>query len=384
MRYPIRLLLISKSTGGVATYIHLLLKGLDRSKFDITVGCLSENSREFASELISQYGVQAFSLDMNRYKINPFTDARVLLRLRAHLRINKYDLIHAHASKPGFLVRLAAVCSGVPVIYSPHNFAFHEGSHPIVTRIVVVLEKMAAQFTGHIITVSNHERDLGLKYGVGTPNLYSVVPTGMDLSPFRMEIDKAELKSALGIPQDVKVVGAVGRLAIPKMPEDFVRVAAQIHQDYPDLHFVWVGSGPLEERAINLSQRLGLANVFHWLGHRTDINQIYRIFDCFVLLSRWEANPLVILEAFASGIPVVAYDNMGTRELISKAGHGVLVPIGDILATAESIRAALDQMDDKHSGVVSTSAFERISKLFSFDSMIDSIEKIYFEKAISL
>lgn len=382
MTHRLKILLVSKSTGGVASYIRMLVKGLNRDKFDITVACLSENGQEFAEELRQNYKVDAFSLAMNRYKVNPLTDARVLIQLSARIRRERYDLIHAHASKPGFLTRMAAIGTGIPVIYSPHNFAFHEGSKPVVAHAVALFEKFAALFTAQIIAVAKHERDLALKYGVGTQELYSVIPTGIDPALYQQSVDAPGIKRSLGIPANAQVVGTVGRLAIPKLPLDFVRVAAELKKDFSDLHFVWVGSGPLLEEARALTNELGLDGVIHWLGHRDDVNQLYHIFNCFLLLSRWEANPLVVLEAFSAGIPVIASDNLGARELIGNGGHGILVPVADVNAVSTAVRSVLQDSDRAAS--MKRLALEEVARIFSLERMMDNIEKIYLEKAISL
>ena len=379
---PIRLLFVSKSTGGLATYLRMLIKHLDREKYMITVACLSENGQEFAAELKAEFGVKTFSLEMNRYKVNLFTDTRVLFQLAAHIRREKYNLIHAHASKAGFLIRVAAIGTKIPVIYSPHNFAFHEGANPVTAWVVALLEKLVSHFTTKIITVSAHERDLALKYKVGSQGLYSVVPTGIDPAPFQQDVNVVEMKASLGIPASSHVVGAVGRLAIPKLPLDFVQAAAQLHTKYPDLHFVWVGSGPFEAEARELTRQLGLDEVIHWLGHRVDANLIYRIFDCFVLLSRWEANPLVILEAISAGVPVIASDNLGARELIGDGDYGMLVPIGNVSAVSEAIDLLI-QNPEKASNMCRL-AREKASNVYSLDKMMRTIEEIYTEKAMPL
>lgn len=381
-KQPIRLLLVTKSTGGVAAYIRMLVHNLDREKFKITVACLSENGPEFAAELKAEFGVSTFSLAMNRYKVNPLTDARVLFQLGAHIRREKYDLIHAHASKAGFLMRIAAIGTGIPVIYSPHNFAFHEGSKPMVARIVAMLEAFAARFTAKIITVALHESELALKYGVGFQALYEVIPTGIDPTLYRQEVDVSAVKTSLNIPISARIVGAVGRLAVPKLPDDFVRIAAVLHASHPDVHFLWVGSGPLENGARELAHQLNVESFVHWLGHRTDVGKLYKTFDCFVLLSRWEGNPLVVLEAFAAGVPVIASDNLGTHELIENEKHGILVPIGDVQASAHAIANVLDQ--PLRASNLSRLAGEKLERSFSLTGMIQKIEDVYLKTVMPL
>jgi hypothetical protein len=125
MNRSVRVLMVTKSTGGVAEYVRWLVHGIDKEKFALLVVCLSENGPEFAEELRQAYGVQSISYAMNRYKVDVISDARVGFQLARLIRGHQFDLIHAHASKPGFLARMAALGTGIPVLYSPHCFAFH-------------------------------------------------------------------------------------------------------------------------------------------------------------------------------------------------------------------------------------------------------------------
>lgn len=378
----IRLLLVTKSTGGVGVYVRRLVKGLNQEKFNITVVCMSENGKEFASELRREYGVQAFNLAMNRYKINPLTDFIAFFQLSRAIKQGNYDVIHAHTSKPGFLTRMASIGSRVPVIYSPHNFAFHEGANKFVGMLFAFLEKIASYFTAKIVTVAEHEKKLGLKFGIGTEKKYEVVPTGIDPQPFRTNVNVTNIKKSLGIPSQAQVIGAIGRLAVPKMPLEFVKVAANLNERFPDLHFVWVGSGPLEKEAQELTLALGLHNVIHWLGHRDDTYELYHLFTVFILLSRWEANPLVVLEAFAAGIPVIATDNLGTREVIGSEKNGILVPVDDTQAVVNSITELLKKPDKVK--LLTLSASSQIDSFYTVDAMIQRIENIYLQNVISM
>jgi len=92
----------------VAEYVRWIVSGLDPERFQMTIVCLSEGGPQFAEELQHLPGVRALSLKMPRYTINLLADGQVLLSLSRLLRSTHFDLIHAHASKPGFLARLAA------------------------------------------------------------------------------------------------------------------------------------------------------------------------------------------------------------------------------------------------------------------------------------
>ncbi len=144
---PARLLLVTKSTGGIAEYIRWLVQGLDRDRFQITVVCLSENNRAFAEELHENYAVESIHFEMSRYQVNLFSDSLLGLKLARLLRSGNYDLVHAHGSKAGFLVRMAALGTKLPVVYTPHAFAFHAGSKALAKKIIILLEKLAAPLT---------------------------------------------------------------------------------------------------------------------------------------------------------------------------------------------------------------------------------------------
>ena len=377
MSRPLRVLLVVKSTGGVAEYIRWLIYGMDRENFSFTVACLSEKGREFAAELRQVDGVQAFHYEIDRYNVDLVSDTRVGLQLMELIRSRHFDLIHAHASKPGFLARMAAIGSGVPVLYSPHCFAFHAGASPWTNLITASLENFASHFTTRIITVAEGERELARKYHVGRDDQFAVIHTGIEPTPYRQPVNKSRLKESLGIPVSSPVIGSVGRLSEQKSPVDFVRFAETVHRSRPDAHFVWVGDGPLEEEVRTLSTSLCLDSVIHWLGHRNDVPQLLQIFDCFVLPSRWEGFPLVILEAMASGVPVIATNIPGTSEAIQHEVNGLLAPVGDYQTMA---RFVLDLLADSvKSDLFSAASYARIETEFTRDRMLSMIRDLYLE-----
>ncbi len=371
-----RVLEVTKSTGGVAEYVRWLAHGLDREKFALTVACLSENGPEFAAELGRIPGVSAFSLEMNRYQVDPFSDARVALRLREVIIRQKFDLVHAHASKPGFLARFAALGSGTPVIFSPHCFAFHAGTGRAKARILAALEAFAARFlTARIMTVARGEEELALRFGVGYPGLFTTVHSGLDAQAYRRPVQADRLKASLGIPPQAPLVGAVGRLSEQKAPLDFVRMAAQVHAMRPEVHFIWIGTGPLEADVRTLAASLGLEGVFHLPGQRSDIPELLHTLDCFALTSLWEGFPLVVLEAMAAGVAVVATDILGTREAIQSGESGLLVPPADAQAMAKAVISILDHPQQAEG--FRQAATRRIETEFTRERMLQGVTGLY-------
>jgi glycosyltransferase involved in cell wall biosynthesis len=365
----------AKSIGGVGIYTRRLVKALNKEKFRITVACLAEGSDQMAAELSRLEGVQAVSIPM-KDSIEPFSDLKVCAKLYSLIRSDHFDLIHAHTSKPGFFARLAAIGTGIPVIYQPANFAFHDGAPKWEAKFYAVLERMAARYmTEKIIAICDGERELARRYSVGSDDQFVTIHTGIDLEPFNQPVNRADVRRALEIPPEVPLVGTVARLTEAKAPQDFIRAAERVHLRYRDVHFVWVGDGALESEARRLVESLKLGEVFHFAGYRENIPAIMKSFDCFVLSSHWEGFPLVVLEAMAASLPVVATRVMGTPEAVCDGETGILVPIGDINAMAEAVERIIS--DSSLARAFGRAARLRAENMFPYSKMISRIETLY-------
>lgn len=376
MSQPIKVLEVTKSTGGVASYVRWIVKGIDHERYQLTVLCLSEGGPELAAELNQLQGIRALSIAMNRYKLDPFSDTRVLLKLAQFMRSEHFDLIHAHTSKPGYLARLAAIGTGIPVIYTPNCFAFHDRATAFRKFYSALLEGLAARFlTARITAVCEDERKLALRNRVGRPEQVVTIHTGIDPQPFDLSVDRQAVRASLEVPADAPLVGVVCRLMEQKAPLDFVRAAALVHARRPDAHFVWVGDGPLEEQARALVAEQNLSKVFHFAGLRNDIPAVLKAFDIFVLPSHWEGFSLAVLEAMAAGLPIVATQVTGASEAIAHGQSGLLVPIADEKAMAQAMLTLLDNPDRvQHFG---TAARQRIDQLFTREQMVRRISELY-------
>lgn len=376
VKRPIRVLEVVKSGGGVGQYARWIAAGAQAEDFRLTFVCLSEGGEELAAALNALDGVQAFSMPMARYRIDPAGDLRVLLRLRGLMRSQPFDLIHAHASKPGFLARLAARGLGIPLIYSPHCFAFHAGANPLVARLWVLLERVAARYwTTCIMTVADAERELGLANGVGNAAQYCTVHSGVVVADFSPDVARAVVRRSLDVPPDAPLVGVVGRLSRQKNPLGMVEIARQVAAQNPEVHFVWVGDGPLLEDAKARVRAAGLEAVFHFAGRRGDIPQVLAVLDVFALPSLWEAFPLTVLEAMAAGLPVVATAVQGVPEAVQQGETGLLVPPGDVDAFARALLSLLEASELR--ARLGEAARRRVSARFTRRQMLRRLFSLY-------
>jgi len=302
---------------------------VDKERFTARLVCGPKPDEEGdAGHRASELGVEVITIPTLVRSIDPPRDLRALRALRGLFRATRPDIVHTHSSKAGFLGRLAARRERVPaVIHTVHGWSFHDFMPRRNRALFVGVERLAARWTDRIVTVSQSDRDKGLAAGIRPRGVYSVIHELNDLEPFLgADEDAGRTRADLGLPPDAPVIGTVGRLSDQKDPTTFVRAANAVVAEVPEARFVMVGHGPLRRQAERLVADLGLQDRFLFTGARNDVPTILRSFDVFLLTSLWEGMPLVIPQAMACGVPVVASTADGNRELIREGENGLLAP----------------------------------------------------------
>jgi len=211
------------------------------------------------------------------------------------------------------------------------------------------------------------------------------VPNAVDLSRFaNVQVDPEEKKRTLGLPGSALVVGTVGRLTEGKGVETLLETAAIVIQELrrrspsptllPPLYWLLIGDGDLagvlKERAL----QLGIADRVLFIGPRTDIEEIYPCLDLFVCPSLWEGLSTAILESMASGVPVVATDIPGNRQIIQDQVNGWLVPAADPESLAKAVVRAIDQPALRNE--YAHRSLGLVSR-YGFDAVVSEHEAIY-------
>ncbi len=153
----------------------------------------------------------------------------------------------------------------------------------------------------------------------------------------KLQVDKAAKRASLGLPPHGPLIGTVGRLTLQKGYHILLEAVPTILRHYPDAHFLIVGTGDLATALQEQAQRSGLENQVHFTGARSDVEELFAIFDLFVSSSLWEGLPTVILESMAAGVAVVATRVSGSTELVNEGVTGRLVQPGDPMALATGI-----------------------------------------------
>jgi glycosyltransferase involved in cell wall biosynthesis len=290
-------------------------------------------------------GVPVVTVPSLRRPIRPVADVRAVMELVRLFRQERPDIVHTHSSKAGLVGRLAARIAGVPVVvHTVHGWSFHEGMSPAAWAFAATLERLAARWTWPLVVVTEVDAEIGLAARIGQPDQYAVVRSAIDVDRLRRSAgSRASARTALGIAQDVPVVGTVTRLCTQKDPEMLLRAARLAVELQPDVRFVVVGDGPLRPQVEQMLDDLDLRGHVTLLGRRSDVEALLPGFDAFVLSSRWEGLPRVVIEAMAVGVPVVSTDVGGIAEVVEDGVSGLLVPSGDHIALANALLRVLDE-----------------------------------------
>ena len=302
--------------GGAEQALVELATRLDRRRFEPVVYALSAplQDRPSLAGRLAEAGIETHFLGGRHVGHLPLIVRRLTRLLkRQRPRIVLSFLFHAN-----FVSRLAARWARVPTVLSGIRVA--EGG----ARWHCRLDRLTSRLVDQYVCVSQAVAAFSARAGLPEDRLV-VIPNGVDMARFEQAepLDLAEL----GLSRGRRAVTYVGRLDRQKGTAELVEHSPSWMRRLPDHDLLLVGTGPQAGELRRLARELGIADRVHFAGWRDDVPRILRASDLFVLPSRWEGMPNALLEAMAAGLPVVATDVEGVRELLgAAAGEQVVAP----------------------------------------------------------
>jgi glycosyltransferase involved in cell wall biosynthesis len=303
--------------GGAQTAVLDMLRHRDRSVFDVEAAVL--HGRGPFADALEAAGVRVFSLSAAKW---PPAYVPNFLRLIGN---GQYDILHFHLQASNWLLKSLAAQAGVPVRIS-HD---HTSGDLQFRGVPSLLPDAATHlFSTRVIAVSEGVRDFLTRWEAVPDDRVEVIPNGVDDATFRAATpdEKAAARRQFGLPAGAFVVGGMGRLAFEK---NFAAVP-ELARRHPGAAFVIAGSGPQEERLKALAARLGGAERVRFLGAVKDRAAFYHALDVFLLPSLHEGLPMAVLEAMASGVPVLASRLEGIAAALVENEEGLLAKAGDL------------------------------------------------------
>jgi len=304
---------------------------------------------------VESHGIPHFDVPMTR-RFTPLADLKALLALIKLMRRERFDLVHTHTPKAGLLGQLAARLSGVPVVVNTlHGFYFHEGTKPLPRRFYVLMEWIAAQCSDVILSQNREDIATAIKEGIAKPERLKWLGNGIDIERFdrtRLSTEALDaLRADIGFDAGAPVVGFVGRLVEEKGILDLLEAAKEVISKKPRTQLLIVGPYDDEKPDAlrpDVAERYGIAEHCRFVGMRQDMPELYALMDILVLPSYREGFPRAPMEASALGVPCIVTDIRGCREAVEPGENGLLFPVGDSVALADSILELLGDESRMH------------------------------------
>jgi glycosyltransferase involved in cell wall biosynthesis len=285
-------------------------------------------------ERLAAAGVE-FTPVLMRRAPGPWDLAPVLAVRRYIGAKGPFDVIHGHSSKGGMIARLAGIGAGAQIVYTPHAISTLDPDLPWFKRVFYHAgETVLSWLTDILVAVSMGEGAHLESLGIPRRKI-RVVPNGAE--PPRRTRAREAVRAELGLTADQVAIGFVGRLGRHKAIDVMVAAFAQTLAKHPDTRLIVIGDGEWRDRAKRQAVDLGCDGAISWLGARESLSY-YAGFDLLALPSRYEGFSYTMLEAAGIGLPVVATDVSGTRDLIDDGKNGIVVPrVGDVAAFAAAL-----------------------------------------------
>ena len=360
------------SNAGVGGHVLDLVEGLPKVGCDVHLVYSPRRTDEFFQNRLKQIpNVELTTISMRR---GPhWSDLRAARELHQVIRDHgPFDIIHAHSTKAGGLCRTGKIAKEAKIVYTPNGiFSMNPLSNPLASRIVRVAEKRLARKGDRIIAVSPEEEQHMLEIGLPSEKI-RMVPNGLRAIEWQ---DRQTVRNQLNLCQKSLVFGFLGRLAPQKNPLLLIRAFARVRFEPGQVRLAIVGTGPLEDEAKSLADELGISSHIDWLGYKTAPESM-PAFDVFVMPSRYEGMPYVMMEATSLGLPVVATKVGGTSLGIDDGKNGFVVPLEDEVALADALQKLID--DENLRSDLSEGALVKAAS-FSVDLMVQRTLQIYDE-----
>lgn len=357
--------------GGAEDHIIHLMQQLRMNGIDASVICFYDAL--FAKKLREQK-IPVDVLSYGRF------DIRLLFGLVKLLKAKQPDIVHTHGVKANFFGRIAAKWLGIfPVVTTVHSLLKYDYTHPIAYRLAYILETSTRKKNDYYIAISNNIKEQLLKEKIAEDKI-EMIHHGINTEKFapKEDIEAKKLAKEWGKTEETFLVGAVGRIQAVKGFHYFIKACSILHQRYPNrFRFVIIGDGPQKVELEQLIKKEGLTEVFHLPGFRNDVDRCLRALDCYVSSSLSEGLGLAVMEALATGIPVVTTGVGGILDFAKHEENCLIVEPKNEEQLADAIeRIYLDPMLAQR---LAKTAAEHMQQSFSLEKM-GKLTALHYER----
>ena len=272
------------------------------------------------------------SFERSPFKLN---NIKAIFQLKKVISEEKYDIIHTHTPMGSVVTRLAARGArkrGIRVIYTAHGFHFFKGAPLLNWVLFYPVEKYLSKYTDTLILINKEDYNLAKRKFKKCRDIEYVPGVGIDEEKFNVKMtkkEKTELRESLGLKDTDFVMIYPAELSNRKRQIWLINTVSSLLKENNDIHLLLPGKDSLNGKCQELVKELGLENQIHFLGFRNDIPKLLQISDLSVSASKQEGLPVNIMEAMYVGLPIVASDCRGNRDLVKDDENGYIIPLND-------------------------------------------------------
>ncbi len=363
-------LITTLNPGGAENHLLMLCRGLKARDHEVEVAYLLPGYNHLVREF-ERSGIPVHALNMHsRY------DWSVVRRTAALLSRGQYDVVHTHLIRADYVGAAARLWARLPgrLVSSKHNDDWFYKTIP-----VALLERQTSRCFQRTIAISKAVKEFFCRrHLVSDPEQMKVIHYGLDLAGYDQRLSTSSrqaVREVFGLKPTECVFISAGRLEEQKGHRYLIDAFAQIHSHFPQARLWIVGEGSLRLQLTRQIQQHGIADRVSLLGWRSDLPQLLNAADVFVFPSLWEGFGLVLLEAMAARLPVIASRISAIPEIVEDGVIGRLLPARDVAALTEALTDYLaDEPRRQAEGHVGR---DRVVNCFGLDSMLAQTMAVY-------
>ncbi|MDX1651082.1 MAG: glycosyltransferase [Brumimicrobium sp.] len=340
--------------GGPTYNATFLTKFLGEDFETVLIGGVPDEGEKDSLHILEEYGVKPMIIPELQRNPSLKSDIRAYRKLKKIIREVKPDIVHTHASKAGFLGRMAAFRSGVPVIiHTFHGHVFHSYFSKLKTRVFKMIERFLARRSEGIIAISElQKKELVDEHRIAENKKVEVIPLGFDLDKFihNGQENRLSIRKKYALEDNTVAIAIIGRLAPIKDHDYFLDVVENLLGSTgfsTSVKIFIVGDGSEHEhiagRVKRINEKYGAIIIMtSWILNIAEFNNGM---DIICLTSKNEGTPVSIIEAQAAGLPVISTDVGGVRDIIDDGGSGFVIKRENIETYVEKLRLLVENQN---------------------------------------
>jgi glycosyltransferase involved in cell wall biosynthesis len=374
--------IINRFNIGGPVYNAVLLSAFMPEEYEtLLIGGMPEENEANSLYIAEKYGISPVLISEMQREPNLMNDNSALKKIKEIIRTFQPDIVHTHASKAGALGRKAAFDCGVPiVIHTFHGHIFHSYFSWWKTKLYQLIERRLSKKTTGIIAISAIQKnELSLKYKICHPSKIKIIPLGFDLSPFNENLkEKREhTRNSYALEGSDIAIAIIGRLVAIKNHQMFLDIIEKVNQKTRKkvVYFI-VGDGeesdniqesikPLKEKGMDI-------RMTSWIK---DIATFNAGMDIICLTSKNEGTPVSLIEAQAAGIPIIATNVGGIKDIILEDKTGYIVNTDDIDGFAEKLWELIENKNKRQE--MSQNGWSFVEEKFQYTKLIKNMDEYY-------